>query len=699
MSEVLIVIPARYGSTRLPGKPLKAIAGVEMIKRVADIAAHVCSNYDNCMYLVATDNELVESFCHENSIPSAMTAESCKSGTDRSWDAVQQFETKPKFIINLQGDNPLCPPWFIAALIDEWQRTQIEGVYTAFVTMDWQELDQLRETKLVTPHSGTTVQIDKQGYALTFSKAILPVIRKEDKMREQQALSPVKRHIGLYAYTYDALQDFFKWDSGVYEGCEGLEQMRFLENGTPIKMVKVDYQGRIGMSGVDSIEDIKRAENIIAECGEFSFYDHKVRSIALQVCEFSYQEMERVFEHLNMQHWDITEARKEFEAILNESMKGFVANSSPKFTVVSGIPFAGKSTFIYSQQERFADCLFVSFDKLMKQLSRYQQQMQVDTRAAFEECELIARILGYELLARAVENNVNIVLEHSSTPEPHVELYRWLKESTSYQVAFVHINIELKEARARAQSANQDRDDGRYTPLKYIEERYQSLQNMLDKYRQFLTLEVIEQNVQTKTNIVFVRHGNTFKKGDVLLRVGSRTDLDLVESEKGTKAGQYIAKQGYEINAIYSGPLKRHIQTASLIAKQVNISPDDICIAEALNELDYGSHDGMPEEEVINLVGEQALKNWDETATPPPEWNVDVDNIKGNLSAFLQMIIQHHQGEDVVVVTSNGLLRFLPFIIGAEATTLTLKVATGGIVELQSTGSWGWKVKTWGVKP
>ncbi|WP_070971725.1 3-deoxy-manno-octulosonate cytidylyltransferase family protein [Vibrio sonorensis] len=272
MSEVLIVIPARYGSTRLPGKPLKAIAGIEMIKRVADIAANVCTYYRECNYVVATDDQRIQDFCSHHNIPSVMTSESCKSGTDRSWDAVQQLENKPKFVINLQGDNPLCPPWFITALIDEWKRTQIAGVYTAYVALNWQELDKLRETKSVTPHSGTTVQIDKQGYALTFSKAILPVIRKEDAMREQEALSPVKRHIGLYAYTYDALQDFFKWDSGIYEECEGLEQMRFLENGTPIKMVKVGYQGRIGMSGVDSPEDIERAETIIKQCGEFDFY-------------------------------------------------------------------------------------------------------------------------------------------------------------------------------------------------------------------------------------------------------------------------------------------------------------------------------------------------------------------------------------------------------------------------------------------
>ncbi|WP_375751450.1 manno-octulosonate cytidylyltransferase [Vibrio sp. HN007] len=271
MSKILIVIPARYGSTRLPGKPLLKIRGIEMIKRVSAIAENVSIQYEDCSYVVATDDERIEKFCQLNNIPSVMTSESCKSGTDRSWDAVKHVEQKPEFVINLQGDNPLCPPWFITSLIDEWLNTQTKGVYTAYVPLNWEELDKLREVKEVTPHSGTTVQIDRSGYAITFSKGILPVLRKEESLREKLAVSPVKRHIGLYAYTYDALESFFEWDEGIYEACEGLEQMRFIENETPIKMVEVGYQGRIGMSGVDSPEDIARAEAIIDQCGEFDF--------------------------------------------------------------------------------------------------------------------------------------------------------------------------------------------------------------------------------------------------------------------------------------------------------------------------------------------------------------------------------------------------------------------------------------------
>jgi len=304
MSDVLIVIPARYASTRLPGKPLMKIAGVEMLKRVAQIADYVSRKLENCAYVIATDDERIEAFCRQEGMPSVMTSESCQSGTERCWDAVQSMKkqgVEPKFIVNLQGDNPLCPPWFLERLILDWQSQQTQlaasqiavsnaaqasaeldtlqaqstpvskQVFTPFVHLSWDELDVLREAKKVTPYSGTTVQINKHDYALTFSKIILPAMRKEEKLRQTLAKPPVRRHIGLYAYTYDALEAYFNLAPSPYEDPEGLEQMRFLEHDIPVKMVEVDYQGRIGMSGVDSPEDIERAEAVIAKCGEFVF--------------------------------------------------------------------------------------------------------------------------------------------------------------------------------------------------------------------------------------------------------------------------------------------------------------------------------------------------------------------------------------------------------------------------------------------
>lgn len=113
MEKVLIVIPARYGSSRLPGKPLVKIKGIEMIKRVSDIADFVCRKNESCSYLVATDDERIVSFCESREIPVMMTSTNCKSGTERCYEAARKQDTNPGLIINLQGDNPTCPPWIL----------------------------------------------------------------------------------------------------------------------------------------------------------------------------------------------------------------------------------------------------------------------------------------------------------------------------------------------------------------------------------------------------------------------------------------------------------------------------------------------------------------------------------------------------------------------------------------------------------
>lgn len=269
MSDILIVIPARYGSSRFPGKPLAKIAGVEMLKRVADIAKSVADKNSDCRYTVATDDGRIVDFCLAKNIPVALTSDSCQSGTERSWDVVEKLAQKPRFIINLQGDNPLCPPHVIQALIDNWRAVSAD-VFTPFIQLSWEEYDQLIVNKQSTPYSGTTVLVNNAGFAMAFSKATLPAIRNLAEARRQLEKSPVKRHVGLYGYTYSALHDYFTLTPSLCEQSyiEGLEQMRFLENGLKIKMVEVDYRGRKTTSGVDSPDDIARVESILAEFGE-----------------------------------------------------------------------------------------------------------------------------------------------------------------------------------------------------------------------------------------------------------------------------------------------------------------------------------------------------------------------------------------------------------------------------------------------
>lgn len=268
--SILLVIPARYASTRLPGKPLVKIAGKEMIRRVAEIAASICRHNEDCRYVVATDDERIMTFCRGAEIPAVMTSESCRSGTERCWEAVCSCEKAPDFIINLQGDNPLCPPWVIQDLIDAWRSSEGD-VFTPCIHLDWAEYDRLVEAKKTTPYSGTTVLVDKAGYAMAFSKSTIPAIRKPEKARELLPKSPVRRHVGLYAYTREALKTYFELPESDYEkGCvEGLEQMRFLYNGLRVRMVEVDYRGRRTTSGVDSPEDVARVEEILREYGEY----------------------------------------------------------------------------------------------------------------------------------------------------------------------------------------------------------------------------------------------------------------------------------------------------------------------------------------------------------------------------------------------------------------------------------------------
>ena len=269
-TSILLVIPARYASTRLPGKPLVKIGGVEMIRRVADIAACICRHNEGCEYVVATDDERIASFCTEHGIPAVMTAETCRSGTERCWDAVCRRQEKPELVINLQGDNPLCPPWVIQQLIDTW-RTEPGDVFTPCIHLSWEEYDRLVESKKSTPYSGTTVLVDHKGYAMAFSKNIIPAVRKPEKARASMEMSPVRRHVGLYAYTSSALQRYFELPESPYEvgAVEGLEQMRFLYNGLRVKMVETDYRGRKTTAGVDSPEDVQRVEEILKEYGEY----------------------------------------------------------------------------------------------------------------------------------------------------------------------------------------------------------------------------------------------------------------------------------------------------------------------------------------------------------------------------------------------------------------------------------------------
>lgn len=264
--KTLIVVPSRYASTRFPQKPLHMIAGQSLLARVAAIAKLCAQTSPEVSYVVATDHEAIESHAKQVGAPVVMTEPDLPSGTDRALAAANAFAPEAEFVVNLQGDAPFTPPSYISAIIEAGRTTSLDAV-TPIVQMSWEDLDELRERKLETPFSGTTCIVNAKDEALWFSKNILPAMRKEKKLREASYKSPVWRHIGLYGYKRAALETFVGLSEGHYESLEGLEQLRFLENGLRMQAVKV-AAAPSAMWGIDTPQDAAHAEALIAKHGE-----------------------------------------------------------------------------------------------------------------------------------------------------------------------------------------------------------------------------------------------------------------------------------------------------------------------------------------------------------------------------------------------------------------------------------------------
>ncbi|MEM7701083.1 MAG: 3-deoxy-manno-octulosonate cytidylyltransferase [Pseudomonadota bacterium] len=261
----LIVIPARYGSTRLPGKPLLKIAGRTLLERVVENARKAASLAGQVRLVVATDNKRIADHAHDIGVEAVMTSADLDSGSARARAAIEALACEPDGVINLQGDAPFIPASTIVALIETLRGSQAP-VVTPVYQLAWDRLDRLREHKRSAPFSGTTCTRDAQGRALWFSKGIIPAIRNEEALRNAP-LSPVWQHLGLYAYTLEALDWFVSAKPGHYETLEGLEQLRFLENEWAIATVPVPAPSH-ALSGIDTPQDVVLAEEAIAKLGD-----------------------------------------------------------------------------------------------------------------------------------------------------------------------------------------------------------------------------------------------------------------------------------------------------------------------------------------------------------------------------------------------------------------------------------------------
>lgn len=262
--SVLIVIPARGASTRLPMKPLRMIAGVTLLHRTIALARRAM--VDGARLVVATDEPRIAHHAQAAGCKAVLTDAAIASGSGRALAAAQMQAEPPSLVVNLQGDAPFQPPHALAAVVAAL-RDGPADVATPVVRLSWAALDTLRAHKRDTPFSGTTCARAADGRALWFSKAIIPAIRDEAALRAAGAPCPVWRHIGLYGYRLSALEAFEATPPTSLERLEGLEQLRLLELGLTIDAIEV-APAAFDISGIDTEADIGRAETLIAQHGD-----------------------------------------------------------------------------------------------------------------------------------------------------------------------------------------------------------------------------------------------------------------------------------------------------------------------------------------------------------------------------------------------------------------------------------------------
>lgn len=235
--KIIGVIPSRYASTRLPGKPLVDLAGKPLIHWVWEAASRATS-LDSV--LVATDDERIARVVRDFGGKVAMTSPECPSGTDRIAEAIHDIEAD--IVVNLQGDEPLMSAVDIDACVKALCDSPDAAVSTSMVEInDVADFNVSSVVKVVT---------DSSGYALYFSRAPIPDWSRLSEEERKLAPAPMK-HLGLYVYRRDALEAFTKMPPSRYERIEKLEQLRFLEAGYRIRVIGAEFDS----IGVDTPED------------------------------------------------------------------------------------------------------------------------------------------------------------------------------------------------------------------------------------------------------------------------------------------------------------------------------------------------------------------------------------------------------------------------------------------------------------
>jgi 3-deoxy-manno-octulosonate cytidylyltransferase (CMP-KDO synthetase) len=250
----VIVIPARYASTRLPGKPLKEISGRPIIQWVYERALN--SALKDSVF-IATDDERIKDAALSFGADVIMTSPECKSGTDRIYQAIKDKEAD--IIINLQGDEPFIRTDIIDSLFYEMEKERLH-MATLCCPID-------KEADYLNPNV-VKVVLDRFGFALYFSRSPIPFFRDamssskieiQDQQFNIRNSKCVYKHIGIYGFSRDFLKQYVAMEEGTLEAAESLEQLRVLENGYDIKVLITNYEG----AGIDTEEDLERARNLM----------------------------------------------------------------------------------------------------------------------------------------------------------------------------------------------------------------------------------------------------------------------------------------------------------------------------------------------------------------------------------------------------------------------------------------------------
>lgn len=403
----------------------------------------------------------------------------------------------------------------------------------------------------------------------------------------------------------------------------------------------------------------------------------------------------------------------EFESIIAEELAERQPSDAPELINFMGLTASGKTTQAMRYLAKYPGHVFVAFDDIMEKLSHYRCDFEADREKAFLRWEIPARAMGYVLLDRAIERRLPVVFEHSNSMAEHVELYHEI-EAMGYQIHIRYLNAPLALLLRRLPGRM------RYFSPEKIIERQRTVEQILGRYKEIAGDRFMKIEISDKPRrLVVVRHGNTFEDGETPRRIGARTDIPLVQKGRAISvaAAAFVKNMGIHPDRIFAAPLLRSMETAEIISREIGfVGP--VSPAREFVEVDYGPDENKTDDELKERLGRvylanegekdnisqvraitrggQVLEEWDKLGVVPKDWPIDVDAIRQSWSNFSAGIKPE---ETVLLVTSNGVIRFAPCILaeGADifsARLVDMKVSVGKVCIFEDDGT-GWHCVIW----